>query len=48
MMAHKGIFSKPPEWWKHLRNFNKRLFNKKERKAAKKVLKDPEREQEGS
>ncbi len=34
-MAHTGIFTKSPEWWKHLKNFNKRRFNKAERKAVK-------------
>lgn len=40
-MAHTGIFTKPKEWWKHLRKFNKQRFHKGERKAAKiEVLKD--------
>ena len=34
-MAHtqKGILTKPPQWWKHLRDW-KRVFWKKERKAS--------------
>ena len=32
-MAHKGIYTKSPQWWKHLRPFWKRRFNKQERKA---------------
>lgn len=36
-MAHKrkDTFTAPPEWWKHLRPFNKRRVAKKERDAAK-------------
>lgn len=33
-MASPGIFTKAPQWWKHLRD-NKRVFWKRERKAAK-------------
>lgn len=33
-MASKGKFTKPPQWWKHLRSY-KRVFWKAERKAAK-------------
>ena len=35
-MAHsrKDTYTKPVEWWKHLRE-NKRVMSKKERKAAK-------------
>jgi hypothetical protein len=36
-MAKKGRFVKAPEWWKHLRAFNKRRFWKAERKAAKRA-----------
>lgn len=36
-MAHvrKGILVASPEWWKHLRRLNKRVFWKKQRKAEK-------------
>ena len=36
-MAHKrkDTLTAPPEWWKHLRPFNKRRVAKKERDAAK-------------
>lgn len=36
-MAHtrKDTLVKPPEWWKHLRPFNKRRVAKAERQAAK-------------
>ncbi len=40
-MASKGTFTPPPERWKHLRKFCKRLFWKRERKAAKKEFIDP-------
>lgn len=30
----KGILTKSPEWWKHLKKFNKRVFWKRERRAA--------------
>jgi hypothetical protein len=35
-MAHKrkDTFVAPPEWWKHLRPFNKRVVAKRERRAA--------------
>ena len=35
-MAHarKETLVKPPDWWKHLRPFNKRRVAKKERRAA--------------
>lgn len=33
-MASKGTYTKPPEWWVHLRK-EKRTFWKAERKAAK-------------
>jgi hypothetical protein len=29
----KGISVRSPEWWKHLRKYNKRVFWKKQRKA---------------
>jgi hypothetical protein len=37
-MAHvkKGLLTPPPEWWKHLR-WAKKLFWKKERKAARRL-----------
>ena len=36
-MAHKrkDTLTSSPEWWKHLRPFNKRRVSKKEREAAK-------------
>jgi hypothetical protein len=34
----KGILTKSPEWWKHLRKFNKRIFWSQERKAGKKDI----------
>ena len=42
-MAHsrKDTFTKSPEWWKHLRPFNKRKVAKAERRAAvKRIQKD--------
>jgi len=41
-MAHtrKDTLTAPPEWWKHLRPFNKRKVAKAERKAAKKEIKE--------
>jgi hypothetical protein len=40
-MAHtrKDTLVPPPEWWKHLRPFNKRRVAKKERQAVKKLIK---------
>jgi hypothetical protein len=40
-MAHtrKDTLVKPPEWWKHLRPFNKRRVAKKERRAATDLIK---------
>ena len=35
----KGILSRSPEWWKHLRPWCKRKFSKKERQAAKREAK---------
>jgi hypothetical protein len=39
-MSHvrKDTFTAPPEWWKHLRPYNKRIVAKRERRAAKKYL----------
>jgi hypothetical protein len=39
-MAHKrkDTFVGPPEWWKHLRPFNKRVVAKQERRAARKMI----------
>ena len=39
-MAHtrKDTLVAPPEWWKHLRPYNKRKVAKAERKAAKKEI----------
>ncbi|MGH7104419.1 MAG: hypothetical protein ACREFJ_18725 [Acetobacteraceae bacterium] len=33
----KGILTRSPEWWKHLRPYVKRLFWKRERRAAKQL-----------
>ena len=30
----KGVLTNSPEWWVHLRPYNKRYFWKRERKAA--------------
>lgn len=38
----KGQTVKPPEWWRHLR-WAKRIFWKKQRKADKRDLRNPER-----
>ena len=35
-MAKKGLFTGPPQWWKHLRDW-KRVFWKRERQAAKRA-----------
>jgi hypothetical protein len=39
-MAHtrKDTLTRPPEWWKHLRPYNKRRVAKRERKAAEKEI----------
>ena len=39
-MAHKrkDTLTKPPEWWKHLRPFNKRKVAKSERRAARRQI----------
>ena len=39
-MAHKrkDTLVAPPEWWKHLRPFNKRVVAKQERRAARQVI----------
>jgi hypothetical protein len=39
-MSHtrKDTFTAPPEWWKHLRPYYKRVVAKRERRAAKKYL----------
>ncbi len=37
MASTKGNV-KPPEWWKHLRPFNKRRVNKQIRKQGKKEI----------
>lgn len=34
----KGLTVAPPEWWKHLRRWNKRRFWKKQRRADKTEL----------
>jgi hypothetical protein len=33
-MASTGRYAKPPQWWKHLRNY-KRAFWKRERQGGK-------------
>jgi len=38
-MASKSNLTKPPQWWKHLREW-KRVFWKKERQNAKSEIKD--------
>lgn len=39
-MAHtrKDTLTSPPEWWQHLRPFNKRKVAKSERRAATKEI----------
>ena len=37
-MAHKTKLTKPMEWWKHLRPYNKRRFNKAERRNNKQEI----------
>lgn len=39
-MAHKrrDTLTATPEWWKHLRPYNKRKVSKAERRAAKKHI----------
>ncbi len=39
-MAHKrkDTFVTPPEWWKHLRPFNKRAVAKRERRVARQMI----------
>jgi hypothetical protein len=41
-MAHKrkDTLTKSPEWWKHLRPFNKRRVSKRERVAAEKEIQE--------
>ena len=41
-MAHvrKDSLVSPPDWWKHLRWFNKRRVSKAERQAARNLLDD--------
>ena len=34
----KGTFTPPPEWWKHMRPFNKRKISKRERLAARRDI----------
>lgn len=33
----KGTNTRPPQWWKHLRPYWKRVFWKRERRAARKL-----------
>lgn len=35
----KGVLTASPQWWKHLRDW-KRIFWKKERKAAQRAVKN--------
>ena len=35
----KGQLTRPPQWWKHLRDW-KKIFWRKERKAVQKEVKD--------
>src|SRR5439155_9829642 len=39
-MAHvrKDTLTAPPEWWKHFRPWNKRCASKRERQAARKLI----------
>ena len=41
-MAHvrKDTLTKPPEWWKHLRPYNKRRVAKKERRTAGRMIEE--------
>jgi hypothetical protein len=45
-MAHKrkDTLVKTPEWWKHLKKFNKRRVAKMERKAAERQIRAEKRE----
>jgi hypothetical protein len=36
--VNKSTLVPPPEWWKHLRPYLKRLVSKRERKAARKEI----------
>lgn len=49
-MAHKrkDTLVPSPEWWRHLRPFNKRRVSKAERQAAKKDAKENQKEIESS
>ena len=38
MTKHRPTVVRSPEWWKHLRRFNKKLFWKRDREAAKRDL----------
>lgn len=40
MTKHRPTTTPAPEWWKHLRKFNKRLFWKKDRKAGNAEVED--------
>lgn len=39
-MSHtrKDTLTPPPEWWKHLRPFNKKFVSHRERQAAKREI----------
>ena len=45
-MGHvrKDTLTTPPEWWKHLRPYNKRRVSKAERRESKKQLNDMRKE----
>lgn len=42
-MAKPSKWTKPPQWWKHLRRFSKRMFWKRERKNVQKKEIDDDR-----
>lgn len=39
-MSHvrKDTLTKPPQWWKHLRSYYKRVVSKRERRVSKKEI----------
>lgn len=39
-MASKSKLTRPPQWWKHLRNVAGRIFWKRERKNWKKEIRN--------
>ena len=36
----KGVLAKSPEWWVHLRNYNKKLFWNREKQASQKDIRE--------